>query len=159
MSTRRETTGHSHATVMTILFGLFLLPAVIGLAGCNKKEIKVTSEYAVVTLDNGAVFLGKPGEETPGFIILKDVYFAQEQVSEDKKEVKVNLIPRADNLHHPDFMQINLRHVVYIEPLAPNSKLGKIIEKARQAQSAAVPPGPPKPSEVKDTKVGSPKSK
>ena len=65
MSTRRETTGHSHATVMTILFGLFLLPAVIGLAGCNKKEIKVTSEYAVVTLDNGAVFWASRERKPP----------------------------------------------------------------------------------------------
>ena len=111
----------------------------VGMAGCNDDEIKMKTEYQVLTLDNGSVFFGKIGEVKSHYLLLKDVHFAQQQVSEDKKEVKIKIIRRSDDLNNPDYMQINTRHIVLIEPLNPASKLGKLIQNDKETHPAATP--------------------
>ena len=36
-----------------------LAAALAGMAGCNGQEVKIKTEYQVLTLDNGSVFFGK----------------------------------------------------------------------------------------------------
>ncbi len=141
-----------YRVISNVLVALLLLPVVLGITGCNNDEIKYKTEYQVVTLDNGAVYFGKIGRVKSNYLLLSDVYSAQQHVSEDKKEIKINLIRRADDLNGPDFMQINVRHIVYIEPLNPDSKLGELIRKFKKAQPTEVLKDASKTSDVKDIK-------
>lgn len=41
--------------------------------------------------------------------------------------------------HAPDFMRINTRHIVFIEPVAPDSRVAQLIREAK-AHPAGAPP-------------------
>jgi hypothetical protein len=85
-------------------------------------------------------------------------------VEQDKKKTADLLIKRGSEWHNPDFMRINTRHVVVIEPVGPDSRVAQLIQEAKTAPAprsesppAATPPTP-KPSESK-TKTVSPKGR
>jgi hypothetical protein len=102
--------------------------------GCQKPEVKIDTEYKAVFLDNGQVFFGKLEKEGSSYILLKDVFYVQSQVvqqEKDKKEVRSILIKRGNEWHGPDLMYIARHHIVVIEPVSPNSRVGKLISEAK----------------------------
>ncbi len=122
---------------------LHILPIiflVLGLvAGCSGgTDLSFPTEYQAVFLDNGQVFFGKLGDAGPEYLVLRDVYFIQRQVDQDKKETKNLLIRLGNEWHAPDFMRINSRHVILIEPVAPDSRVAQLIREAKLH-----PTGPP----------------
>jgi hypothetical protein len=52
----------------------------------------------------------------------------------EKKEFKNLLIKRGAEWPTPDFMRINARHVVLIEPVSPNSRVAQLIKEAKAAK-------------------------
>ena len=112
--------------------GIFLLLlALLGLMGCASGDLDFPTEYQAVYLDNGQVFFGKLSETGSPFPLLRDVFFIQTQVDRDKKEAKNLLIRRGAEGHGPDFMRLNVRHIVAIEPVAPDSRVAQLIREAK----------------------------
>ncbi len=107
---------------------LLLLP----LAGCDKGRpaVTFTSEYQAVFMDNGQVFFGKLEQANSEMPLLKDVYFVQNQSNPETKEVKSLLIKRGKELHEPDLMYLNARHIVFMEPVGKESRVAKLISEA-----------------------------
>ncbi len=124
-----------------VLICLFLLPLAGLLAGCSGggSDLSFATEYQAVFLDTGQVFFGKIGEASPDYLTLKDVYFVQRQVEPDKKAARNILMRLGSEWHGPDFMRINTRHIVRIEPVAPDSQVAKLIREAKAAPAAAAP--------------------
>ncbi len=105
---------------------LALLAAPLGLMGCSAGDLDFPTEYQAVYLDNGQVFFGKISETGSPFPLLREVFFVQAQVDREKKESKNLLIRRGSEAHGPDFMRLNLRHIVVIEPVAPDSRVAQL---------------------------------
>ncbi|MEW6657613.1 MAG: hypothetical protein AB1424_03030 [Thermodesulfobacteriota bacterium] len=142
--------------VLILLFPL-LLPAL--LAGCpGGGDLSFPTEYQAVFLDNGQVFFGKIGATDSAFLTLRDVYYVQRLVSGEKKEARSILMRLGSEWHGPDFMRINTRHIVRLEPVAPDSQVARLIREAKAAPAAAGPaPGPavsPPPAAAPEGKPG-----
>ncbi|MBU1691211.1 MAG: hypothetical protein KJ958_06810 [Gammaproteobacteria bacterium] len=119
------------------------------LAGCNpppreqataKPELKFTTDYQAVFMDNGQVFFGKLEQAGSDYPILRSAYAVRNQVNPETKEVRSELLKRsAAELHNPDYMALNARHIVAIEPVGANSRVAQLM---RQGESTAAPPKP-----------------
>jgi hypothetical protein len=124
-----------------------LCATVLATTGCNRdlsgggsasQAIKLTSDYQAVHLDNGQVLFGKLEQAGSEYPVLHDVFAAQNQVNPTTKEVSRTLTRRNVELHNPDYMVVNARHIVAIEPVAPNSRVAEVIKQAN-AQPVAAP--------------------
>jgi len=110
------------------------------LSGCNRDSgaastaaptaIKFTTEYQAVHLDNGQVLFGKLEQAGSDYPVLHNVFAAQNQVNPTTKEATRVLVKRSVELHNPDYMVLNARHIVAIEPVAANSRVAEVIKQA-----------------------------
>ena len=126
------------AAAFTVLVALVLGP------GCSREaELSFGTAYQVVVLDNGQAFIGKLEQAGSAYPLLRDVFYVQRQVEGDKKEVKNILTKRGSEWHMPEYMRLNARHIVMIEPVAPESRMAKLIQEAKALPAAAPAAGPP----------------
>ena len=113
---------------------LLLVSLMAVLAGCGnwghqEQGPEVNSKlYSAVLLDNNQVYFGKLDKASSAYPILTDVYYIQSQVNQETKAVTNILVRRGNELHGPDRMFLNSRHIVFIEPVGPNSKVAQLIE-------------------------------
>lgn len=134
------------ASGLLICLLLLLLPGLF--VGCTGGggDLSFPTEYQAVFMDNGQVFFGKIGEASPDYLTLKDVYFVQRQVEQDQKVARNLLMRLGSEWHGPDFMRINKRHIVRLEPVAPDSQVAKLIREAKAAPAQAAPPAATAPA-------------
>ncbi len=123
-----------------ILLFFCLLPAL--LSACDRGDLKFPTEYQAIFLDNGQVLFGRLTEDGSSYLRLRDVFYIKREVSPDKKEVKNILVKRGSEWHAPDFMRINSRHILFIEPVAPDSQVALLIREAKLPRAAAPAPPP-----------------
>lgn len=113
------------------LASVFLLAILVATVACeqhhHRKGAEITTPYAAVLLDNNQVYFGKLTNADGAFPELTDVYYIQNQVNQETKEVKSVLVRRGNEVHGPDRMFLNERHVILIEPVGPNSKVAQLI--------------------------------
>lgn len=116
-----------------------LASAVTLLAGCNLDSlrgaqpaapIKFATEYQAVFLDSGQVYFGKLENPESTYPLLRNVFYVQNQVNQETKQTVSLLVKRGKEWHEPDVMYINQRHVVMVEPVTPDSKVGQLIKQA-----------------------------
>jgi predicted ribosomally synthesized peptide with SipW-like signal peptide len=89
--------------------------------------VKFDTTYQAVLLDNNQVYYGKVQWLGTPFPVLTDVYYIQQQVNQQTKEVKNVLIRRGTEWHSPDRMVINANHIILVEPVGANSKVAQLI--------------------------------
>jgi hypothetical protein len=126
---------------------LAALAALCLFSGCGGSDLDFPTEYQAVFLDNGQVFFGKLSDQGSPYLTLRDIYYVQTLVGQDQKKTANVLVKRGSELHNPEFMRINSRHVVVIEPVGPNSRVAQLIREAKAppAPKAATPPPAPTP--------------
>lgn len=117
-----------------IVSTLLLVSLMAVLAGCGNwghqeqgPEVNPKA-YSAVLLDNNQVYFGKLDKASSAYPVLTDVYYIQSQVNQETKAVTNILVRRGNELHGPDRMFLNSRHIVFIEPVGPNSKVAQLIE-------------------------------
>jgi hypothetical protein len=93
----------------------------------SKADVKFDTTYQAVLLDNGSAYFGKLQGAGTDYPVLTDVYYVQSQVNQETKEVKNILVRRGNEWHSPDRMVLNARHIVFMEPVGPNSTVAKLI--------------------------------
>ena len=112
-----------------LLVSLMAVLAGGGNWGHQEQGPEVNSKlYSAVLLDNNQVYFGKLDKASSAYPILTDVYYIQSQVNQETKAVTNILVRRGNELHGPDRMFLNSRHIVFIEPVGPNSKVAQLIE-------------------------------
>ncbi len=135
---------HLHLGARTLGIACLAALALALAAGCSSgTDLKFSTEYQAVLLDNGQVYFGKVSDTSSSFIQVSDVYYVQRLMEPDKKEAKNVLIKRGSELHGPEFMRINARHVVLIEPVSPDSRVAQLIREAKTPGAAVPPAGAP----------------
>lgn len=63
--------------------------------------------------------------------VLMDVYYIKSGMDPKTKDVKNVLIRRGNELHGPDRMYLNGRHILLIEPVGPLSSVAKLIAESK----------------------------
>jgi hypothetical protein len=120
-----------------ILWAVVVL-CLAGLTACDHSERKkgpeITTPYAAVLLDNGQLYYGKLVNSGANFPELTDVYYIQSQVNQETKAVTNILVRRGNEVHGPDRMFLNERHVVLVEPVGTTSKVAQLIEADKQGK-------------------------
>jgi hypothetical protein len=120
---------NSRAPIVVVLI---VIAALIGISVSSqqgeRRRLYLTTPYQAVMLINGQTLVGKlenPGSPYPR---LEDVFYIQSQVNPDTKQVSTNLVKRGKELHEPAYTIINANQILLIEPVKPESRLGKLIE-------------------------------
>jgi hypothetical protein len=113
-----------------IIASFFLVAVLIAALACDKSKPQgpeITTPYAFVLLDNNQAYFGKLANAGSAFPELTDVYYIQSQVNQETKAVSSILIRRGNEVHGPDRMFLNERHIIMIEPVGANSKVAQLI--------------------------------
>ena len=93
----------------------------------SSHALKLDTTYQAVLLDNGQVYYGKIEQTDSELTVLTDVYYIQNQVDTQTKEVKNILIRRGNEWHAPNRSVLNTRHIIVIEPVTAGSKVAELI--------------------------------
>ena len=133
----------SNAQIMNISRSAWLAWAVsvsgaVLLGGCNldalispkTQPVKFSTEYQAVFLDNGQVYFGKLQNPESPYPLLSNVFYVQNEVNQETKQSVSLLVKRGKEWHAPEVMHLNQRHIVMVEPVAPGSRLGQLIQQA-----------------------------
>lgn len=92
--------------------------------------------YQAVALMNGQLFFGRPEARQGGFIALRDVFYLQTRQNPQTQAVAQVLVKRGGEAHGPDHMLINRDQVLLIEPVRPDSQIGKLIAEQNGSKPA-----------------------
>lgn len=99
------------------------------------RQLSLTTEYQALLLSNGLAYYGKVRELNDQFLEMDDVYYVQTGVEAKTKKQTSILQKRGKEWHAPDHMSINLDHVVFIEPVNPDSDVAKLITQSKAQES------------------------
>lgn len=91
----------------------------------------ITGSYQAVLLDDNQVFYGKISGLDSELPVLSEVFYIKSGTDPQTKEVKNVLVKRGKELHGPDRMYINPRHIILIEPVGADSQVAKLINEAK----------------------------
>ena len=119
----------------------------INLFGINSSPaVEFANNYSAVFLSNGQVYFGvvsyQDDDRLGDYIILKDIYYLQvsnplQQVPPDgtQQQPQLTLVKLGNELHAPeDYMQINSRHILFIEKLKENGKVVQAIQQYKKGE-------------------------
>jgi hypothetical protein len=109
---------------------IFVLAVLLMTGGCEHrrhKGVQITTEYAAVFLDNNQAYYGKLANAGDSFVELTDVYYILSSMNQETKAVNNVLVRRGNEVHGPDRMFLNSKHIIFIEPVGPNSKVAQLI--------------------------------
>ena len=119
-----------------------LLLSFLTILGCGNgsgpQKLQFQTEYQAILMDNGQGYFGK-AEVGTDYVTLKDIYYVQSQVNQETKQVKNVLVKRGHELHGPDMMYINRSHILFMEPVSPESQVAKLINEAKAQEPAGTP--------------------
>jgi len=101
---------------------------VVYLAGRRaSSDVKFLTEYQAVLPTNGSVYFGQlEGYGGPN-AVLKHVYYIVTQTNTETKQTNNVLVKRGKELHEPDRMYLNPRHIL-CGAGGPNSKVAQLIK-------------------------------
>lgn len=129
VSIRKLITSRSVRAISFMIL-LTVLPTLL-LSGCGRQSLDFKSEYQAVFLTNGQTFIGKLEGAGSDYPKLTDVFYIQSGVNQDTKQATNVLVKRGKELHGPEFMYINARNILMIEPVAADSQVARLIKEAK----------------------------
>lgn len=129
---RKDISEMRYACIPAFCFALLLavLPFLSGCERTTQPQIDLKSEYQAVFLSNGQTFIGKLKGVGADYPLLTDVFYIQSQVNKETQQVSNILVKRGKEWHSPDFMYINARHILAIEPVKSDSQVARLIREA-----------------------------
>lgn len=92
------------------------------------------SKYQAVLLDNGRMFYGRLTRFDTPYPELRDVYYLESFSSPDTKRRANVLVQKAGEAHRPDYMILERRHIVMVEPVDNLSKIAELIGQRQRAK-------------------------
>ena len=117
--------------VVGIVFGGLIVLGIVHLIHSRHSSTAFLTPFQAVLLDDNQVFYGKLSGLGSDYPILSEVFYIKTGVDSQTKETKSVLVKRGKELHGPDRMYLNPRHIVLVEPVAPSSQVAKLIEQAK----------------------------
>jgi hypothetical protein len=123
--TRLRTSRAPGTIALFIIAGLLAILLTVQLRDRSRPQL--TTPYQAVILTNGQTLFGKLQKAGSAYPVLEDVFYIQNQVNPDTKQTSMILVKRGREWHEPDYTTINAAHILFIEPVKPESRLGKLI--------------------------------
>jgi len=117
--------------VVGIVFGGLITLGIIHLIHSRHSSKAFLTPFQAVLLDDNQVFYGKLSGLDGDYPILSEVFYIKTGVDPQTKETKSVLVKRGKELHGPDRMYLNPRHIVLVEPVGASSQVAKLIEQAK----------------------------
>ena len=91
----------------------------------------ITTPYQAVTLENGSVYYGRIDHLGSDHPVLRDAFVIRTEQDAQTRETRYTLVRRRDEINGADHMIIPATSIAFVEPVAPNSVAGKLIERAK----------------------------
>jgi hypothetical protein len=139
MSSRLTRTINAFSTVaryaMACAVLVIAVSSLLFLPGCSHHNLNSKTEYQAVFLVNGQTFIGKLEDSGSDYPKLTDVFYIQSTVNQETKAVTNVLVKRGKELHGPEFMYINSKNIIMIEPVSADSQVAKLIKEAKAQKS------------------------
>jgi hypothetical protein len=132
MRNRQRGGAAFQVTVVILLIALLALEAWPLLS--SRQVLVPPSSYCAVVLDTGQVYFGKLERSAGDYPVLRDVFYIQSSANPETKQVSNMLVRRGKEWHGPDYMILNARHIVLIEPVGPDSQVAKLIAEQLKQQ-------------------------
>jgi hypothetical protein len=114
-----------------MVFGGLIVLGTLHLIHSRHSSTAFLTPFQAVLLDDNQVFYGKLSGLGGDYPILNEVFYIKTGVDPQTKETKSVLVKRGKELHGPDRMYLNPRHIVLVEPVGPSSQVAKLIEQAK----------------------------
>ncbi len=124
-------------SIAVVIICLVVAVAVLAVEVTTKREdspLQFDTTYQAVLLDNGQVYYGRLSGLGTDYPKMTSVYYVVRAEDPQTKEVKNILVKRGKELHAPTETFFNVRHIIMIEPVGPNSEVAQ-----RIAQSESQP--------------------
>jgi len=96
--------------------------------GNQSGKVTFNTEYQAVLLSGDLAYFGKIEQTDARYLVMTDVYYVQTGVDQKTKKPINVLIKRGQEWHAPDHLIINRNHILFIEPVSPDSTVAKRIE-------------------------------
>src|SRR5438093_13506298 len=105
--------------------------AVLDRSPASRTAPKFRTTYQAVVLDSGQVFYGRLEGFGTAFPVLREVYYYQQVINTEKHQFGSLLLKRSKQLHGPDYMVLNARHIIMVESVTPDSTTQNAIIEAK----------------------------
>ena len=122
---RFKTSWAPGAVGLFVIAGLLAALLVVEVRGRWRPSL--TTPYQAVILTNGQTLFGRLQKAGSAYPVLEDVFYIQTQTNPETKQSSMILVKRGREWHEPDSTTINAAHILFIEPVKPESRLGKLI--------------------------------
>jgi hypothetical protein len=117
--------------MLGFVFGGLIVLGIAHLIHSRHSAQAFHTPFQAVLLDDNQVFYGKFSDLGGDYAVLNEVFYIKTGVDPQTKETKSVLVKRGKELHAPDRMYLNPRHIVLVEPVGPSSQVAKLIEQAK----------------------------
>jgi hypothetical protein len=99
--------------------------------GNVEERIRFDTEYQAVLLSNGLAYFGTIEKMGSRYVEMSEVCYVQSGIEQKTKQPTNVLLKRGKEWHGPNRMAINMDHVVFIEPVHPDSKVAMLIDELK----------------------------
>jgi hypothetical protein len=93
-------------------------------------EPLITSPYQRVVLQNGHVYYGRIDHLGTNYPVLRDALRVREEMDPVTREQRYALARRKDEAHAADHMIFPATSIAFVEPVRPDSVIGKLLQEA-----------------------------
>jgi hypothetical protein len=130
--------NHRGSTMTTLIgmglitLGVIFLAILVFRNPSPEDKVSFHTPYQAVLLSNGWAYFGKIEQMGSRYLVMTDVYYVQSGVNPETKAVTSVLVKRGKEWHAPDRITLNLDHVLFIEPVGPDSTVAKLIEELKK---------------------------
>ena len=90
----------------------------------------LTTHYQAVTLENGNTFYGRIDHLGSDHPVLRNVFTVRAEIDAQTQQSRYVLVKRKDEINGADHMILPIQAIAFIEPVAPDSIIGRLIERA-----------------------------
>ncbi len=91
-------------------------------------KLQSDSTYHAVLLTNGEAYYGRLQDLGSAHPVMTDVYYVRRRADQKEEKIQFLLIKRGREWHRPDRMILNGNHIVFVEPVHPESDVGQFIK-------------------------------
>lgn len=121
-----------------VVIGLAVIAMLALIAYQNHRRFHrplLTTPYQAVTLTNGTVLYGRIDHLGSDHPVLRDVFTVRQERDSQSQKPQYVLVKRKDEVNGADHAIFPVSAIVFIEPVQPDSTIGKLIERGGFAPS------------------------
>ncbi len=124
-------------TAIGVVGLLLMLAALSAIVYQNQRRLHkplMTTNYQAVRLTDGTLLYGRMDHLGTDFPVLRDVMTVRTIEDPSTKQTRYEVVPRKSGSHGADHIILPAASILYVEPVKPDSAVGRAIENAVSRQ-------------------------